>query len=82
MQNETFKYFNAYIFITKMEKNTMPNRNKTGPKGEGPKTGRQMGDCEGAEPTGEEFGPGAGLGRGLARGAGRGAGRGRRAKQD
>jgi len=24
----------------------MPNRDKTGPQGEGPKTGRGMGDCE------------------------------------
>ena len=54
----------------------MPNRDKTGPEGKGPKTGRQMGDCEGAEPTGEEFG------RGFGRGLGRGAGRGRRARQD
>ena len=45
----------------------MPNRDKTGPEGKGPKTGRQMGDCEGAEPV-------AGQGRG--RGAGRGRGRG------
>jgi len=28
----------------------MPNRDKTGPEGKGPKTGRQMGDCEDAEP--------------------------------
>ena len=64
----------------------MVNRNGKGPEEKGPKTGRQMGDCEGAEPTGEEFGPGVGLGRGLgrglARGAGRGAGRGRRARQN
>lgn len=36
----------------------MPNRDGTGPCGEGPKTGRQMGDCEGAKPT-------RGVGRGL-----------------
>jgi hypothetical protein len=29
----------------------MPNKDKTGPEGKGPKTGRQMGDCEGAETT-------------------------------
>ena len=45
----------------------MPNRDGTGPEGKGPKTGRQMGDCEDAEPV---------VGRG--RGAGRGQGRGRR----
>jgi len=28
----------------------MPNRDKTGPNGKGSKTGRQMGDCEGAIP--------------------------------
>lgn len=30
----------------------MPNRDGTGPDGKGKKTGRQMGNCEGAEPTG------------------------------
>lgn len=46
----------------------MPNRDKTGPEGKGPKTGRQMGECEGAEPV-------AGRGRGAnGRGAGRGKG--------
>lgn len=29
----------------------MPNRDKTGPEGKGPKTGRQMGTCKDAEPT-------------------------------
>ncbi len=28
----------------------MPNRDKTGPSGEGPKTGRQLRNCEGAKP--------------------------------
>ena len=28
----------------------MPNRDRTGPEGKGPKTGRQMGDCEDAQP--------------------------------
>ncbi|MBT4135310.1 DUF5320 domain-containing protein [archaeon] len=27
----------------------MPNKDKTGPEGKGPKTGRQMGNCENAE---------------------------------
>ena len=29
----------------------MPNRDGTGPEGKGPKTGRQLGNCEGANPT-------------------------------
>ena len=29
----------------------MPNRDKTGPEGKGMKTGRQRGNCEGANPT-------------------------------
>ena len=47
----------------------MPNKDKTGPERKGPKTGRQMGKCEDAEPI-------AGRGRGL-RPRGRGCGRGR-----
>ena len=43
----------------------MPNKDETGPEGKGPKTGRQMGECEGAEPV-------AGRGRGCGRGCGRG----------
>lgn len=39
----------------------MPNKDKTGPKGEGPRTGRQMGDCENAKPIAMN---GRGLGRG------------------
>jgi hypothetical protein len=39
----------------------MANKNGTGPSGEGPKTGRQMGNCKGAQPT---------QGRGQARGFG------------
>ena len=27
----------------------MPNKDKTGPEGKGPKTGRQLGNCEGAQ---------------------------------
>ncbi|HNZ52472.1 MAG: hypothetical protein BWY36_00378 [Candidatus Diapherotrites archaeon ADurb.Bin253] len=38
----------------------MPNKDKTGPEGKGPKTGRQMGNCEGAEP---QRGKRRGLGR-------------------
>lgn len=56
----------------------MPNMDKTGPQGKGPKTGRQMGNCEGAEnntPQGQGFG--RGMGRRCGRGCGRGMGRGR-----
>ena len=28
----------------------MPNKDKTGPEGKGPKTGKQMGDCKDAKP--------------------------------
>lgn len=45
----------------------MPNRDGTGPNGNGPKTGRQMGNCKDAEPKNE-----VGLRRGNGRGAGRG----------
>ena len=46
----------------------MPNKDGTGPEGKGPKTGRQMGDCEGAKPGGRGLGP---YGRGMRRGLGR-----------
>ena len=41
----------------------MPNRDRTGPEGKGPRTGRQLGDCEDAKPV-------AGRGRGLGQGRG------------
>ena len=51
----------------------MPVRDRTGPRGLGPKTGRGLGDCD----TDEDFLPrGQGLGRGVGQGLGRGAGRG------
>ena len=50
----------------------MPNRDKTGPEGRGPRTGRQMGDCDRTEPI---FGRGAGYGNGRGMGRGRGSGR-------
>ena len=34
----------------------MPNGDGTGPAGKGAKTGRQMGNCEGAEQVGRGFG--------------------------
>lgn len=45
----------------------MPNKDGTGPNGDGPKTGRQMGNCKGKEP--QEF-P-RGQGRNQSRGFGR-----------
>jgi hypothetical protein len=39
----------------------MPNRDKTGPTGDAPMTGRKMGSCVGA------YGPGTGMGRGYGR---------------
>jgi hypothetical protein len=41
----------------------MPNRDGTGPNGEGSKTGRQLGNCEGANPSTVENRPRLGLGR-------------------
>ena len=61
----------------------MPRYDGTGPNGQGAKTGRQLGNCEGAESndyTGRGLGRGpcgAGLGRGFGRGAGMGRGCGR-----
>ncbi|MCC7574653.1 DUF5320 domain-containing protein [Candidatus Woesearchaeota archaeon] len=46
----------------------MPNKDGTGPEEKGPRTGRQMGNCEGAKPTGRGLGPrGSGMRRGLGR---------------
>lgn len=49
----------------------MPNKNGTGPSGEGSRSGRGMGNCAGEGGTGT--GPGTGRGNG---GTGRGPGRG------
>ena len=59
----------------------MPVRDRTGPRGLGPKTGRGLGDCDTDEdflPRGQGLGRGVGqgLGRGVGQGLGRGAGRG------
>ena len=55
----------------------MPRGDRTGPLGQGPMTGRGMGDCANGERTGwfrHGFGRGFGTGRGFGRGAGRGFG--------
>jgi hypothetical protein len=46
----------------------MPRRDGTGPDGQGPKTGRQMGGCKGAKPMGNMKGCGKGRGMGRQRG--------------
>lgn len=48
----------------------MPGRDRTGPAGSGPMTGRGMGICAGSI----QIGFGRGCGRGFARGMGRGFG--------
>ncbi len=46
----------------------MPNKDGTGPEGKGRKTGRQMGNCEGAKPASSGLGHyGRGMRRGLER---------------
>ena len=45
----------------------MPNKDGTGPAGKGPKTGRQEGNCEGAEALPRGQGMGQGRGRGFGR---------------
>ena len=47
----------------------MPNRDKTGPMGQGPLTGRGFGPCGGGKGFGRGFG--FGCGRGFGRGLGR-----------
>ncbi len=51
----------------------MPGGDRTGPMGEGPRTGRGLGYCSGADQPGYAT-PGPGLGRGWGRGWGRGRG--------
>lgn len=55
----------------------MPAGNGTGPRGEGPLTGRAMGRCAGFPTEGYASAPGRGAGRGFVR-YGRGGGRGYR----
>lgn len=55
----------------------MPWGDRTGPRGEGPMTGRALGYCAGYSTPGYTKGYGMGLGRGWGRGMGLGRGRGR-----
>lgn len=59
---------NIYSLLNTRRRYEMPNRDGTGPEGKGPKTGRQMGNCKGAQPVGRGLGP---YGRGTRRGFGR-----------
>jgi hypothetical protein len=55
----------------------MPAGDRTGPMGQGPRTGRAFGYCSGYDSPGYmRPGPGLGFGRGFGRGYGRGFGRG------
>jgi len=62
----------------------MPRGDRTGPAGQGPMTGRRLGNCingirrffGGSGQSGATPGSGVGGGRGLGQGAGRGTGRG------
>jgi hypothetical protein len=47
----------------------MPNKDGTGPEGKGPKTGRQEGTCEGANPCPRGRRMSQGRGRGMRRNA-------------
>jgi hypothetical protein len=57
----------------------MPLGDRTGPLGQGPRTGRGLGFCSGYDSPGYTKGFGGGMGRGFGfgRGMGRGIGRGR-----
>ncbi|MFY9115645.1 MAG: DUF5320 domain-containing protein [Bacteroidales bacterium] len=58
----------------------MPRGDRTGPMGQGPMTGRNLGFCAGYDTPGmaRNFGRGMGFGRGMSRGIGRGMGFGMR----
>ena len=55
----------------------MPRFDRTGPCGNGPRTGRGLGDCQEGNLNEEPRSVGRGNGRGNGRGMGRGMGRGR-----
>ena len=54
----------------------MPAGDRTGPVGQGPRTGRALGYCSGYDVPGYTKAGGAGMGWGMRRGGGRGLGRG------
>jgi len=55
----------------------MPQGDRTGPMGQGSRTGRALGFCSGYDTPGYAKGFGGGMGRGFGFGRGRGYGRGR-----
>jgi len=55
----------------------MPQGDRTGPMGQGPRTGRTLGFCAGYDTPGYAKGFGEGMGRGFGFGRGRGMGYGR-----
>ncbi len=55
----------------------MPRGDRTGPMGQGFRTGRALGYCEGFDSPGFTKGVGGGMGRGFGYGRGMGMGRGR-----
>ncbi len=66
--------YKAYVINLLKEEFVMPRGDGTGPMGQGPLTGRKMGQCGGGQGMG--MGQGRGLGRGMGRGAGQGFGQG------
>jgi hypothetical protein len=54
----------------------MPQGDRTGPMGQGPRTGRSLGFCSGYDTPGYAKGFGGGMGRGFGFGRGRGRGMG------
>ena len=54
----------------------MPRRDGSGPQGQGPLTGRGLGNCTGVQNTAYGYGRGYGMGMGLGMGRGAGCGRG------
>lgn len=54
----------------------MARRDGTGPAGQGPLTGRGLGNCTGVSNTAYGYGRGLGMGAGLGMGRGAGCGRG------
>ena len=54
----------------------MPQGDRTGPMGQGPRTGRSLGFCSGYDTPGFSKGFGGGMGRGFGFGRGRGRGMG------
>lgn len=55
----------------------MPQGDRTGPMGQGSRTGRAFGLCSGYDTPGYTKGMGRGMGNGIGRGSGRGMGNGR-----